>query len=190
MIGNEATTTKPDDPTRRGYTFTGWNTKADGTGTWWYRTNESVNRFGNTLSDDTTLYAQWEPNYTDYYVVFWKQKATATGTDPATDYDYASSVTRTALTGSQVSLTTADTQKGNYQGNASGEYGYYFTYNAENSDNTSVTVNPDGTTQLNVYYDRKEITIKFTSSNGKFNVTTYAGVVDGQTVTLTPDGNG
>lgn len=190
LIGDEATTSKPNDPTRRGYTFSGWNTAADGSGTWWYKPDGSVNRFGNTLSSDTTLYAQWEADDTDYYVVFWKQKATATGTDPATDYDYVSSDTRTAKTGDLVSITQADTRKGNYQGNTSGEYGYYFTYNADNSDTVSKVVNPDGTTQLNVYYDRKEITINFTSTNGAFNVTTYTGVVDGETVTLIPDGNG
>ena len=39
--------------TREGYSFTGWNTKADGTGTS-YADGETVN-----FSADTTLYAQW-----------------------------------------------------------------------------------------------------------------------------------
>ncbi len=187
LIGSEATTIKPDDPTRRGYTFTGWNTAADGTGTWWYRSNGSVNRFGNTLASDTTLYAQWEPNDTDYYVVFWKQKATdAAGlTDDAKEYDYVSSEHRTAKTGETVSITTADQQKG---GTANREYGYYFTYNGNNSDVTA-TVDANGTTVLNVYYDRREITYNFTS-NTNFTVPSYTGVVDGETVVLTPDGNG
>ena len=187
LIGSEATTTKPEDPARRGYTFTGWNTKADGTGTWWYRTNGSVNRFGNTLSADTTLYAQWEANDTDYHVVFWMQKATdAAGlADGAKEYDYVSSERRTAKTGTTVSTTTADRQKG---GTANREYGYYFTYNENNSD-TTATVDANGTTVLNVYYDRREITYNFSSSTD-FTVPSYTGVVDGETVTLTPDGNG
>ena len=187
LIGNEATTTKPEDPVRRGYTFTGWNTKADGTGTWWYRPNGSVNRFGNTLSADTTLYAQWEANDTDYHVVFWKQKASdAAGlADGVKEYDYVSSERRTAKTGAAVSTTTADRQKG---GTANREYGYYFTYNENNSD-TTATVDANGTTVLNVYYDRREITYNFTSSTD-FTVPGYTGVVDGETVTLTPDGSG
>ena len=187
LIGSEATTTKPEDPARRGYTFTGWNTKADGTGTWWYRTNGSVNRFGNTLSADTTLYAQWEANDTDYHVVFWMQKATdAAGlAEGAEEYDYVSSERRTAKTGTTVSTTTADRQKG---GTANREYGYYFTYNENNSD-TTATVDANGTTVLNVYYDRREITYNFSSSTD-FTVPSYTGVVDGETVTLTPDGNG
>ena len=48
--------------TRSGYTFTGWNTKADGSGTS-YTDKQSI-----TLSQDITLYAQWEfftPTYVD-----------------------------------------------------------------------------------------------------------------------------
>ena len=40
--------------TRKGYTFTGWNTKADGTGTDYEQ--------GVKLTNGTTLYAQWEAN--------------------------------------------------------------------------------------------------------------------------------
>lgn len=187
LIGNEATTIKPNDPTRRGYTFTGWNTVADGNGTWWYKADGSVNEFGNTLSADTTLYAQWEADDTDYYVIFWKQKATdaASLADAAKEYDYVSSEHRTAKTGATVSLTIADQQKG---GTANREYGYYYIFNENNSDLTA-TVDANGTTVLNVYYDRREIKYNF-SSNTDFTVPSYTGVVDGQSVTLTPDGSG
>ena len=194
LIGN-ATTEKPDDPERRGYTFTGWNTNADGTGTWWYRTDGSINRFGNTLSSDTTLYAQWEAKDTAYYVVFWKQKATATGHDPANDYDYVSSEARTGKTGSSISITQEDKRKGNYQGNNSGEYGYYFTYNNDISDSDSKIISADGTTQLNIYYDRKEITYKFngsrytyTKTSSTSNAQTLYGLVGGEYVELTRNG--
>ena len=43
--------------TREGYNFTGWNTAADGTGTS-YADKATV-----TLTDNTTLYAQWEDNH-------------------------------------------------------------------------------------------------------------------------------
>lgn len=50
-------TSNPDikAPSRVGYTFAGWNTKADGTGTAY--TNESLI----TMDQDYTLYAQWTP---------------------------------------------------------------------------------------------------------------------------------
>jgi len=43
--------------TREGYNFTGWNTEADGTGTS-YADGATVN-----LTENTTLYAQWEDNH-------------------------------------------------------------------------------------------------------------------------------
>ena len=43
--------------TRKGYNFTGWNTKADGSGTP-YADKATVN-----LTENTTLYAQWEDNH-------------------------------------------------------------------------------------------------------------------------------
>ena len=48
--------------TKTGYSFAGWNTKADGTGTS-YTNGQSVTNIGNT-----TLYAQWEKNPTKYAV--------------------------------------------------------------------------------------------------------------------------
>ena len=186
LIGDDVTK-QPDDPVWKGYEFQGWYTNAEGTG--------SPFTFGSTLSQDTVLYAKWEPIETEYYVIFWQQK-TSDGVgiaDSAKSYDYVSSVKRTALTGSTVNIvtansgTTADNRKGGFVGS---DYGYYFTYNATNSDTDGKTVNADGSTVLNVYYDRRPITISFTSTNGSFPVTTYTGVVDGRTVTLTKQADG
>lgn len=43
-----------ENPTREGYTFDGWNTKADGTGTNWIPGTTPM------VANDTTLYAQWK----------------------------------------------------------------------------------------------------------------------------------
>ena len=51
--------------TRSGYTFNGWNTKANGSGTA-YSDGQSV-----TLSDNTTLYAQWKSTQPTYYSQSW-----------------------------------------------------------------------------------------------------------------------
>ncbi len=51
--GTEATVSNNKIPERHGYTFVGWNTAADGTGTS-YAPND---RF--TINENTTLYAQW-----------------------------------------------------------------------------------------------------------------------------------
>lgn len=172
IFGAGVTTTEPAEPSRPGYKFLGWNTETDGTGDWWgtYYTisaegekipHEGTQQFGSVLKNDVNLYAQWEGDETSYYIIFWKQKADATGTDKENDYDYAESVVRTAKTGETVSLINADRQKG---GTGDSDYGYFFTFNGNNSDVTA-TVNANGDTHLNVYYDRREITYIFKYGN-------------------------
>lgn len=46
------TVTKPEDPSREGYTFTGWSTTEDGTSGFY--------NFSSPVKEDVTLYAQWE----------------------------------------------------------------------------------------------------------------------------------
>jgi len=180
-------TVMPDDPIRKGYTFKGWNTKADGTGDDWGGNTTNNNNFGGNLTEDMILYAQWEASDAEYHVVFWKQSASDTVglADNEKSYDYVSSAPRTAKTDETVTLTTDDTKKGD---STSSEYGYYFTYNANNSD-TSAVVNADGTTTLNVYYDRKTITYIFNGSHYTYTEGTGSdasyGFVDGSYVKLT-----
>ena len=54
---NEPTALNPNDFTRENFVFDGWNTEADGSGT--YYADEATVR----LLADLTLYAQWEPLY-------------------------------------------------------------------------------------------------------------------------------
>lgn len=62
----------PADPSRSGYTFTGWNTKTDGTGNVFTSTTN--------VTDDLTVYAQWKRNggsgsTTNYYLALKKVDA-------------------------------------------------------------------------------------------------------------------
>ncbi len=69
---NEAIGTLPTvNPTRPGYTFAGWNTKADGTGAAVTATD--------IVKDDVTAYAKWEIN--NYTVTFDKNTTDAGSTD-------------------------------------------------------------------------------------------------------------
>ena len=61
----------PNAFTRKGYSFTGWNTKTDGSGTP-YADKATVN-----LTENTTLYAQWEDNHSLTKVIK-KKDATCT----------------------------------------------------------------------------------------------------------------
>lgn len=65
-------------PTRTGYNFLGWNTKADGSGTWYY------NNASYTLSADTILYAQWERKTTGITVYKVDSSNTSKQLDGAT----------------------------------------------------------------------------------------------------------
>ena len=159
LRGEEAVTQKPADPVRKGYTFQGWYTNPDGTGQRF--------TFGSALTEDTILYAKWAPANTDYYVVFWRQKASdeAGLADSEKSYDYIESVHRSDLTDATVSLEDGDRTKNG------GEY-EHCTFNGTHSQ-TSATVNADGTTVLNVYYDRKEYTLSFQVYDYTYTVSTH-----------------
>ncbi|MGX7303041.1 InlB B-repeat-containing protein, partial [Enterococcus gilvus] len=84
-----------NDYTRPGYTFSGWNTKADGTGTT-YNNKQSVKNLTTKSGDTVTLYAQWKAN--GYEVAFDKNATEATGTmsNQALIYDKEQGLTKNA----------------------------------------------------------------------------------------------
>lgn len=190
------TTQAPAIPTRPGYTFVGWYTAPGEDGTEFY--------FGGNLTSNTTVYAHWVAATAKYTVVFWQQKVSDDKdiTDNnAKTYDYVSSEERTVTTGSTVNATDADKAKGDQtftteDGVTLSYVGFQYSWADED-----VVVESDGSTILNVYYDRKLITMTFngigeatttytyTSTNGNNNNTTYYGLVNGEYVQLTRDGN-
>ena len=79
-------------PTRTGYTFAGWNTKADGTGT---NYNASATYSANA---DVTLYAKWTAN--TYAVTLNQQSGTGGTTSVTATYNAAMpAITKPTLTG-------------------------------------------------------------------------------------------
>jgi uncharacterized repeat protein (TIGR02543 family) len=82
--------------TYAGFSFTGWNTAADGTGTS-YSNNQSI-----STSAGLTLYAQWSAVST--YTVTYNANSATTGTVPTDAGSYASGATVTVL-GNTGSLT-------------------------------------------------------------------------------------
>lgn len=142
-----AVTAAPTVPSRTGYAFAGWYTE-DGT--------EFL--FGNTLEPNITLYAKWTPSNTTYTVIYWRQQVTDSknAADSEKKYDYAESVQRSAVTGTTVSVAASDRNKagtGDYVG---------FEYNSAKQ--TTAEVAADGSTVLNVYFDRLLITYAFYDS--------------------------
>ena len=96
------------------------------------------------VTEDTTLYAKWDDVVTaNYTIIVWKQKTTdPTGlADAAKSYDLVESEVKSGVVGSTVSVDSEYTTR-EYSG---------FSYSR--CDDAS-TVDPNGYTILNVYYDR------------------------------------
>ena len=72
---------------RTGYTFTGWNTKADGTGSA-YTDGQTVQNLTADYNDTVTVYAQWTAN--PYKVAFDSNNGSGTMLDQPFTYDAAS----------------------------------------------------------------------------------------------------
>jgi len=181
-------TERPADPTWDGYEFGGWYTDPD-------CTNEFV--FGGELSHDTTVYAKWTPSASSYRVVIWKQRSSddvdADDADKLYDYDNSYLVEEGVVTGQTVQLDPQYTRIYGENGTSTDSNKGYFTYNADKT-NQSVVVKADGTSVLNVYYDREPITLNYYTWEYAYTPTTsnsgtLYGLVDGDYVQLTRGGN-
>ena len=120
------------DPTKPGYTFTGWDPDVPAT----------------VPAENTTYKAMWKPGESGFTVVFWYENANDNG------YSYAGSI--------KPANVDPGTQKnsGDYQNEPfTGRDDDHFTYNAAKAE--TVTVKGDGSTVLNVYYTRNAYTLKF-----------------------------
>ena len=121
--------------TRPGYTLTGWNTAADGSGT-----SFALGAFARvTRIDSNVLYAQWKANNdTAYKVEFYCEQ---------TDGNYTLKKTepRTGTTDATVSVTDGDKAYGTPT----------YVYDADNANNVeSGPVAADGTLTLKLYFKR------------------------------------
>ena len=95
---NTAYKTKKNAFTRTGYTFTGWNEKADGTGTAWSLSSSGVYEANKTwtwtYTHDITLYAQWTPNNYTYNIEYVSSSGKDLGHDTVTGaFDTSKTVT-------------------------------------------------------------------------------------------------
>ncbi len=158
-------TVAPEDPTRKGYRFDGWYTGApaqdgeDPTGTRY--------GFNARLTQDTTLYAKWVATASSYSIIIWKQQVTDTVgmTDAEKSYDFEGSVVfNNVPTGSTVSV--PQNPYLNYAGQENVQIGQnentsnFIGFHLGRYDGAKQVLG-DGSTVLNVYYDRNVITINF-----------------------------
>ncbi len=136
---------------RMGYTFVGWYKDAAGTDPF---------TFGGQIQEETTIYAKWQANNTaQYSILIWKQNVAGTGYDFQEYIPLQGTVGTTINTVSQIG--TGD--------------GAYARINGENKQYTgfhlrdfsrNVTIKPEGSSVVNVYYDRNEYTLTFYRQQG------------------------
>ena len=137
LRGDKLVLNENTNPTKPGYEFAGWydgTTKIDN---------------GAAVSSPMTLTARWEVAKVNYTINYWQQKVTddKNAIDAQKTYEYVEAETKNATTGTPISAENLKTYKG-------------FKYNANNS-SKNVKISGDGTTIINVYYDRVLCTVNF-----------------------------
>lgn len=144
LHGDKLVLGKDTTPTKPGYTFDGW-----------YNGLTKVEN-GATVTTPMNLTAHWKAAQVNYTINYWQQKVTddKNATDAQKTYEYVEAVTKKATTGTRVSATNSKTYKG-------------FKYNANNS-SKDVEISGDGTTIINVYYDRVLCTVNFHVDKGGY----------------------
>ena len=144
LNGDKLTLNKSTNPTKPGYTFDGW-----------YNGSAKVEN-GATVTNPMTLKAHWNAAEVNYTINYWQQKVTddKNATDAQKTYEYVEAETKKATTGTPISAENLKTYKG-------------FKYNANNS-SKNVEISGDGTTIINVYYDRVLCTVNFYVDKGYY----------------------
>lgn len=116
----------------------------------WYEESGKQFTFGSQLTSNITLTAHWKSNTsTKYTVIHWQEKADESG------WSLHETETKTGGTGAQ----TAAASK-SYPG-----------FTAQTI--TQQTINGDGSTIVNVYYERTEYAVKFYTLNGSTEYTQF-----------------
>lgn len=144
LHGDKLVLGKDTTPTKPGYSFDGW-----------YNGLTKVEN-GATVTSSMNLTAHWKAAKVNYTINYWQQKVTddKNAADTQKTYEYVEAVTKKATTGTRVSATNSKTYKG-------------FKYNANNS-SKDVEISGDGTTIINVYYDRVLCTVNFHVDKGGY----------------------
>lgn len=127
-------TTAPEDPTRQGYEFAGW-----------YVDEKCTDRFnfGGTLDESITLYAKWEAQRVNYTIVYWQENPDDDG------YSFYESETGRGMTGELTDVQPPRAEDG---------------FHASDDPQHQViqqTIAGDGSTIVNVYYDRDVYEVTF-----------------------------
>ncbi len=157
-----------------GYTFTGWNTKADGTGTS-YKDKASVKNLTDVYNGKITLYAQWSTGTANYRVNCYLQNIGAgEDTTNASNWSLCSShsYTEIGIADSTVTI-SASTHTGFKYLSGAGTY----------------SIKANGTTVINLYYTRNKYTVTLNKGTGIASVSGDGTYQYGETVEISANTN-
>ncbi len=194
----------PAVPTRAGYTFGGWYTDPE-------CTDGNEFSFGLPLTARTDLYAKWNPvDFAKYTVIIWKEKSTDTYANNSTkkNYDFDTAYVLRGQVGTTINAVSTDNTSSTSDIN--GTYSNYRVSGVRNADEVTINelvsylgyhaakydtgkvITPEGSTIVNVYYDRHVVRYSFYYGTGGNAVyveddgpTGIYGLVDGDYVLLT-----
>ena len=137
-IEKDKTATEPTSPTKVGYVFDGWYTSSDGG-----ITLETKYDFTTPITNDVTLYAKWlQGTGTPYTIEHYQQNL------KNNEYTFYESEKRFGTTDTKTSSTAKA-----YEG-----------FTAKGFEEQTILA--DGTTVVEIYYDRKSYTVSFDSKAG------------------------
>ena len=153
--------------TRTGYTFAGWNTQADGSGTN-YTNSQSVINLTSTDGATVTLYAKWS-----------KAATSLTNTLSATDFIYNGSAQGPSVTVKDGNTTLTAGTDYTISGNSNTNVGEYtITITGSNVYNSTTNAYYTGTTTLTYYINNAQLTFdkgSCTSTSGTTTLYTKKG---------------
>ena len=159
-------TVRPADPTRDGYHFAGWFDQA----------GDAEFTFGTPLTGTVDLYAKWTPGTAPYTVTYWRQNANDAGYSYERSEIISGATVDTEIVLTPSLLTTDNLNEGSLD-NAVIRTRHFFKLKGYDQ---GLRVAGDGSTVVNVYFDRIEYTLTFdlgTDSRVKMTVggVTYTG---------------
>ena len=178
-----------------GYEFGGWfDTKEHADN---LNSQDGKFTFGSTINDRTVIYARWIPKtQADYVIVIWKQSVNGVDSNNNKLYDFEETIkVKNAAVGSSINAVTGTSGNRNatVNGTSKGWDGFHY----QSNDQQGKTVAADGSTVINVYFDRNEHTLSFqvqgyiyTPTTSTSDWITQYGLVNGRYVELTRHNSG
>lgn len=169
-----------------GYTFAGWNTKPDGSGTA-YSDKQSVVNLTAKANETITLYAQWTKNDVNVVYKYYFENIAGNGYDVNTSRQANITVKYKADTTERASNYLKD-----FTGFTRGKTVQYDALLGEEKDlgtNNSFYVLPDGKTEIRIYYERNSYTLTFKVTPGDMFKTASATASNMSGISLTTGSN-